>query len=186
MKGDELTVQIPFMRVRRGLGVHFQEAGEGAGYLGPPLPTALWLARAHALEQTLRDCGPGALRVLAQRVGATPQRLVLIHALVFLAPDLQEAVLLSKPEASRVTFDTLVRIARMPVWSNQREAWQKVAGAGAGNERAIGAGNPRAVTENPRSAPQKSSRSGEQGRKGLSGCFSNSAENERSEQRNSI
>jgi hypothetical protein len=43
-----------------------------------------------------------------------------------LAPDLQEAVLLSRLEASRVNFHTLLRIARVPLWQDQREAWREI------------------------------------------------------------
>lgn len=128
MKTDELTVQVPFMRVRRGLKVGFQQPGVGGGPIGPPTPLALCLARAHSLDHTLDDCGPGAMRILAGRLGISPQRLAQIHALIYLAPDLQEAVLLSKIEASRVNFHTLLRIARMPLWQDQRVGWRKIAG----------------------------------------------------------
>ena len=124
MKVDELTVQVPFMRVRRGLEVSFQQPGVDDELSGPPTPLALCLARAHCLDRTLDDCGPGAMRVLASRLGISPQRLAQIHALVYLAPDLQEVVLLSKLEASRVNFHVLLRIARIPLWQGQREAWR--------------------------------------------------------------
>lgn len=124
MKMDELTVQVPFMRVRRGLEVGFQQSGVEGGPIGPPTPLALCLARAHSLDQTLDDCGPGAMRILAGRLDISPQRLAQIHALVYLAPDLQESVLLSKVEASRVNFHALLRIARMPLWQDQRAAWR--------------------------------------------------------------
>ncbi len=128
MKVDELTVQVPFMRVRRGLEVGFQQPGVGGGLTGPPTPLALCLARAHSLDQTLDECGPGAMRILAGRLGISPQRLAQVHALVYLAPDLQEAVLLSKVEASRLNFHALLKIARMPLWQEQREVWRKVVG----------------------------------------------------------
>jgi hypothetical protein len=128
MKADELTVQVPFMRVRRGLEVGFQQPGVEGGPIGPPTPLALCLARAHSLDQTLDDCGPGAMRILAGRLGISPQRLAQVHALVYLAPGIQEAVLLSKVEASRVNFRALLRIARMPLWQDQRAAWCKIAG----------------------------------------------------------
>ena len=126
MKTDDLTVQVPFMRVRRGLEVGFQQPGVESGPIGPPTPLALCLARAHALDQTLELCGSGSLGVLASRLGISKPRLSQIHALVYLAPDLQEAVLLSKLEASRVNFHTLLRIARLPLWQEQREAWRKI------------------------------------------------------------
>jgi hypothetical protein len=128
MKVDELTVQVPFMRVRRGLEVGFQQPGVEGGPIGPPTPLALCLARAHTLDQTLEECGPGSLGVLANRLGISKPRLAQIHALVYLAPDLQEAVLLSKIEASRVNFHALLRIARIPLWPDQREAWREIVG----------------------------------------------------------
>lgn len=124
MKVDELIVQVPFMRVRRGLEVGFQQPGVAGGPIGPPTPLALCLARAQVLDRTLEACGPGSLGILAERLGISPQRLAQIHALVYLAPDIQEAVLLSKAEASRVNFHTLLRLARVPLWQDQRKAWQ--------------------------------------------------------------
>lgn len=123
MKLDELTVQVPFMRVRRGLEVGFQHPGAEGGPIGRATPLALCLSRAHVLDRTIEACGPGSLRVLAGRLGISPQRLAQIHALVYLAPDIQEAVLLSKAEASRVNFHTLLRIARVLLWKDQRKAW---------------------------------------------------------------
>lgn len=126
MKVDELTVQVPFMRVRRGLEVGFQQPGVEGGLIGPPTPLALCLARAHALDLTLEECGPGSLGVLANRLGVSKPRLAQIHALVYLAPDLQEAILFSKREASRVNFHALLKIARMALWEDQREAWREI------------------------------------------------------------
>ena len=126
MKADELTVHVPFMRVRRGLQVGFQPPGQVGGPIGPPTPLAVCLARAHSLDQTLATWGPGALGVLADRLSVSRPRLAQIHALVYLAPDIQEAVLLSKLEASRVNFHSLLRIARMPLWQGQREAWREL------------------------------------------------------------
>lgn len=123
MKVDELTVQVPFMRVRRGLEVTFQQPGVEGGPNGPPTPLALCLARAHTLDRTLEDCGPGSMGILADRLGISRPRLAQIHALVYLAPDLQEAVLLSKVEANRVNFHVLLKIARMPLWEDQRRSW---------------------------------------------------------------
>lgn len=114
MKVDELTVHVPFMRVRRGLEVKFQQPGQVGGPVGPPTPLAICLTRAHTLEQTLETWGPGALGVLASRLGVSRPRLAQIHALVYLAPDLQEAVLLSRLEASRVNFHALLRIRTTP------------------------------------------------------------------------
>jgi len=80
MKVDELIVQVPFMRVRRGLEVGFQQPGVAGGPIGPPTPLALCLARAQVLDRTLEACGPGSLGILAERLGISPQRLAQIHA----------------------------------------------------------------------------------------------------------
>ena len=42
-----------------------------------------------------------------ERWGVRPQHLAQVHALVYLAPDLQEAVLLSKSEAGKLTFENI-------------------------------------------------------------------------------
>lgn len=128
MKADELTVQVPFMRVRRGLEVGFQQPGGEGRPIGPSTPLAMCLARAHVLDRTLNECGAGAMSALASRLGISPQRLAQIHALVYLAPELQEAVLFSKREANRVNFHALLKIARMPLWQDQREAWREIVG----------------------------------------------------------
>lgn len=128
MKADELTVQVPFMRVRRGLEVGFQQPGGEGGPSGQPSPLAMCLVRAHVLDRTLDECGAGAMGALASRLGISPQRLAQIHALVYLAPDLQEAVLFSMREAGRVNFHALLRIARMPLWQDQRDAWREIVG----------------------------------------------------------
>lgn len=128
MNTDELTLQVPFMRVRRGLEIGFQQPGVDGAPAGPPTPLAVCLARAHALDRTLYECGPGAMSVLASRLGISPQRLAQIHALVYLSPGLQESVLLSKLEASRVNFHALLKIARMPLWQEQCQAWRKIVG----------------------------------------------------------
>lgn len=129
MKVDELTVQIPFIRVRRGLNVEFQRAGVQGDPGGPPTPLTNCLARAHALDRALETMGPGALAREAKGSKVSRQRLAAVHALVYLAPDLQEEILMGSQAASRVNFNVLLRIARMILWSDQREAWREAVAA---------------------------------------------------------
>ena len=73
-----------------------------------------------------RRLGPGTLNRLAEAWKLRPQRLAQVHVLVNLAPDIQEKVLLSHPEASRMTFPDLLAMARAPLWSEQRRTWAKL------------------------------------------------------------
>ncbi|WLT30901.1 hypothetical protein [Geothrix sp. PMB-07] len=123
MKVDELTVEVPFMRVRRGLQVTFQKPGERDEPMGRPPRLALCLAKAHVLARGIEAFGPGYSQILAKKFGVSQPRVAQLHALVYLAPDLQEAVLLARAEASRVNFHALLRIARVPLWQDQRRIW---------------------------------------------------------------
>lgn len=127
MRTEELVVRVPFIRVRRGLKVVFQGAGGKGIPGGPPTPLARCLVRAHVLDQALEDSG--TFRSGRTQGAVSRQRLAQIHALAYLAPDLQEAVLMGTTAASRMDFHTLVRIARMPLWADQRMAWDGVVGA---------------------------------------------------------
>lgn len=126
MSSDDLIVRVPYIRVRRGLNVEFQSAGKDGTANGPPTPLARCLAKAHALTHLLAELGPGAISRQAERWAVSRQRLAQIHALTYLAPDLQESVLIGTLEASRMDFHTLVKIARIPLWQEQREAWRKI------------------------------------------------------------
>jgi len=127
MRTEELVVRVPFIRVRRGLKVVFQPAGGKGVPGGPPTPLARCLARAHVLARAMEDSG--TFRSRCPQGAVSRQRLAQVHALTYLAPDLQEAVLMGTVAASRMDFHTLVRIARMPLWADQRKAWDAVVGA---------------------------------------------------------
>ncbi len=121
MKADELTFHVSFTRIRRGLKVSFLPVSGEGGPNGPPAPLGKSLAMAHFFDQAMTALGPGTLSGLAGRWSIRPQHLAQVHALVYLAPDLQEAVLLSKSEAGKLTFHSLVAIAQRPFWEGQRE-----------------------------------------------------------------
>jgi len=128
MKEAELSFQVPFTRIRSGLKVSFQVGSVVGAPPGAPTSLGKSLAMAHFYDRAILAQGPGALRALARRWGVTPPCLAQVHALVHLAPDLQEALLLSRPEAGKLTFNSLVAIARKPLWSDQRAAWRKITG----------------------------------------------------------
>lgn len=126
MKEAELSFQVPFTRIRSGLKVSFQVGSVVGAPPGAPTSLGKSLAMAHFYDRAILAQGPGALCALARRWGVSPQRLAQVHALVYLAPDLQEAVLLSRPEAGMLTFSSLVAIARKPLWAEQRKAWRRI------------------------------------------------------------
>lgn len=160
MSGDDLKVQVPFIRVRRGLEVTFQQAGGPQGPCGPPTPLARCVARAHLLSRALDASGPGALARIARQSGVSRQRLAQIHTLVYLAPELQEAILMGTLEASRVYFADLLRIAKRLHWSEQRALWEEVVYSAHPPETNPGRNPPSGNMPLPQ-PPQKSGRSAE-------------------------
>lgn len=151
MSEHELMVRVPFIRVRRGLKVAFQQAGMEDIAGGPATPMARCLAKAHSLCAVLEGAGPGAFRALARGQGVSRQRLGQIHSLAFLAPDLQVAVLVGTREASRFTFHDLLAVSRLPLWEDQRRAWAAKVGRQPEKDRGTkrGPGN----THPPETAP---------------------------------
>lgn len=122
MSRDELVLQVAFNRVRWGLRLAIH-APTTRGGRTKATPLAKTLALAHALDRAMEAGGPGTFIRLANAWGMKPQRLALIHVLVYLAPDLQEQVLAGSLEAGRMRFEDLVAFARIPWWPGQREAW---------------------------------------------------------------
>lgn len=162
MKSEELTVRVPFIRVRRGLNVTFQQAGGAGAPGGPPTPLARCLAKAHVLAQALSESGPGALARLAKQEGVSRQRLAQVHTLTYLAPDLQEAVLMGTLEASKVHFPALLKMAQMPLWQEQRKFWKQIVASVAASKPEKEPGQQGTNGNMKRSfTPQKSLRSGE-------------------------
>lgn len=127
-----LTLAIPFIRLRKGLNVDFQEAGDLQCF-GEPTPMARYLARAHALGWALAKDGPGALSRIAGHWGVSRSRIGQLHELVYLAPDLQAKILVGAAETSRLNFHKLLAISRFPLWLDQRQAWAKAVGSPIGN-----------------------------------------------------
>jgi len=113
------------------------------------------LALGHALDRALTAGGPGTLDRLAASWGIRPQRLALVHVLTYLAPDLQERVLFSSPDTGRLIFPDLVAIARIPLWANQRVAWEQILNAKAAGPKSLSGGKQRTSnTEGPNPAPK--------------------------------
>lgn len=157
MTADELVVMVPFMRVRCGLRVKFHPPGQGGHGAQAATPMAKSLALGHALDRALTAGGPGTLDRLAASWGIRPQRLALVHVLTYLAPDLQERVLFSSSDTGRLIFPDLVAIARIPLWANQRVAWDQILNAkGAGPKSLSGGKRGTSNTEGLNPAPKGS------------------------------
>lgn len=132
MKEDVLTLSVSFLRLRKGLNVDFQEAGDLQNF-GEPTPMARYLARAHALEWARGQEGAGALGRIADRWGVTRSRVGQMRELVYLAPDLQTKILVGAAETGRLNFHKLLAISRLPLWADQRKAWAHMVGKALGN-----------------------------------------------------
>ena len=84
--------------------------------------TAKYLAMAHRMEALLRD---GTLRDYAHAaawLGVSKNRANVISRLIFLAPDIQEAILLGDTAASE---HRLRAVAREAVWEEQRRVCRR-------------------------------------------------------------
>ena len=79
--------------------------------------TARLLAIAHRMDALLRDGSLRDYEHAAAWLGVSKVRANVIAHLVFLAPDIQEAILLGDTAASELR---LREVAREPMWSEQR------------------------------------------------------------------
>jgi hypothetical protein len=123
--------------------VHFRHAGHGRGkqiYEGPaaaepPLPAgrvprvAKLMALALRLDDLLRAGHIASYAELARLGHVTRARVCQILNLVYLAPDLQEAILfLPRTERGRdrLILADLQPIASTPAWRRQRRLWARL------------------------------------------------------------
>lgn len=83
------------------------------------------LALAHAVERATED-GVATRATFARALGLTRARLTQICRLVFLAPDVQAAVIATAPHA-RVTERSLRAVVAEIDWGRQRMAWRTLA-----------------------------------------------------------
>ena len=119
-----LSVEVPLVRVRKGLGVNF--VGEGSAEPTKPVrPGAM--ARALALGYRFRravDEGEAEdLSHVAELAGVKYTRISTLVSLTFLAPDIQVAILSEGAEASIFRRDELASLSRWRSWATQRRIW---------------------------------------------------------------
>lgn len=144
-----LTFEVPLARVRRGKQVGFAEM------VPPPIPARVHpmagtLAMAHRVVRAVesgevRDFTDAALRM---RVSQT--RVSMMVARTFLAPALQEALLLGT--APRLNTKQWLKIARMGTWREQIEAVAALVRRESVSGQKSGMHNPEA-SRGPNSAP---------------------------------
>ncbi len=97
---------------------------------GRPIRAAQVLALALQFQEMI-DRGEVRDYANLARLGCVSrERISQIMMLVWLAPDIQEAVLRLPPYSGRAPFSetALRRIAKMPLWEDQRRAWQILLG----------------------------------------------------------
>ncbi|RKY16587.1 MAG: hypothetical protein DRQ55_17690 [Planctomycetota bacterium] len=82
---------------------------------------ARYLAMAHKMDALLRDGRLRHYEHAAAWLGVSKTRANIISRMIFLAPDIQEAILLGDTAASE---HALRAIAREPVWEEQRRLWR--------------------------------------------------------------
>jgi len=110
--------------------------GQGRAFVSEPPPepvrrparVAKMLALAHALQRAIDE---GRLRDqadVARRLGLTRARVTQLLNLIFLAPDLQDAVLVmdAVDGIEPLTERRLRGVMRAGTWAHQREAWRLI------------------------------------------------------------
>src|SRR5205814_10568227 len=113
---------------RRGRGRDAVPAEANGVRRARPLRVAQMLACAHA-EQALVDRGEVRDRTeLAERFGFTRARITRLLALLLLAPDIQEEILVSEVRAGRdrIHEHALRSTVASPVWTEQRARWKRL------------------------------------------------------------
>lgn len=147
-----LTFEVPIARVRQGKRVGFEEAPP------PPLPIrissmARTLAAAHRVVWAVESGEVRDFTGAALRMRVSQARISMMVALTFLAPSLQEALLLGS--APRLTFKQWLRVARLGTWKGQIDAVNALVGRESLSGRKSGIRNPGASYA-PNSAPSGS------------------------------
>lgn len=113
-----LTVEVPLIRLRRGLSIRFasQEPPKA-----PPKATevARALALGHRIVQMVESGRIRDYTEASRRMNVSLPRVSVLVTLTFLAPAIQEDLLLGKPRPADRNFKRLCAIARVPSWSEQ-------------------------------------------------------------------
>jgi hypothetical protein len=127
---EALTIRCDIHFRRRDRGCKELRAGAGAPRPAPPpgrVPlVARLLALAHRFEGLLREGLVGSYAELARLGHVTTARISQVMSLLFLAPEIQEAVLFwPRTERGRdpLRLADLLPIAAVPDWKTQRLLW---------------------------------------------------------------
>ena len=126
-----LIIEAPLFRVRKGLRIGFQGDAETPVVHASKGSTALRsLLLAHRWHQSLEQGEVGSPAKLATRLQVSQQRVSMVLALIFLAPDLQEEILGLRPTRRLDTLglQALLNLARIPSWETQRATLRSKAG----------------------------------------------------------
>jgi hypothetical protein len=128
MPPDGLDVEMPFYR-RGGLAkTRFAEEPEPAPAMRP-LRVAQMLALAYEMDRLIETGVVADRAEMARVTGFCDSRVSQIMNLLWLAPDIQEALLVTEIADGRdgVTAKDLMPIARCPSWAEQRRRFAQLA-----------------------------------------------------------
>lgn len=115
-----LTFEVPLVRVRRGKCVGFSERQEV-----PPIAPEKVCSAARALalgHRIVRAVETGEVRdfsEVARRMGVSQPRVSMLVALTFLAPQIQDEILLNAKSGMKWRTSALARIAKIRSWQRQ-------------------------------------------------------------------
>lgn len=125
--------EVSFFRSGGGQAkTRFVDAPADAPADAPPptrsLRAAEMLAVAYKMERVIETGIVRDRAEMARVTGFDDSRISQIMNLMWLAPDIQEAVLLAEVEGGRdwVTAKELLPIARCPSWAEQRHSWARL------------------------------------------------------------
>lgn len=117
-----LTFEVPLVRVRLGKCVGFSEKEKEPP---PPRPArvnsaAKDLAMGHRIVRAVESGEMRDYSEAARRLGVSQARVSMLVAITFLAPDIQEAILLTDLKLRGFNIHHLLIPARFPRWEEQR------------------------------------------------------------------
>lgn len=117
------SFEVPLVRVRMGGSVGFAEKPKEPP---PPKPikvpqAAMDLALGHRIVRAVESGEVRDYTEAARRLGVSQARVSQLVAITFLAPDLQDAILMGHGTATRVNIHHLLLAARNSSWRDQRK-----------------------------------------------------------------
>ena len=122
------SFEVPLVRVRMGGSVGFAEKPKEPP---PPKPTivpqaAKDLALGHRIVRAVESGEVRDYSEAARRLGVSQARVSQLVAITFLAPDLQEEILMTRGLLSKFNIHHLLLAARRSAWAEQRTLilWQ--------------------------------------------------------------